>query len=186
MWILEQGSLLRLSCGRTGMRTLLLWFLPWRIEENGWRHLRLGLRRERANERLLWLSFSLVSFCSSNDRFLQNMEFIRFKKWIPRVVLIFRRGGSISQWRGFFVAKGRFRSPFRNCEMRLLCYEMALVCQRGVSQLRKFSQRRAWGCEMNFAADGRFHSGPFGAAKSFRRGPLLAAKFRKPLLFPFF
>ena len=38
--------------------------------------------------------------------------------------------------------------PFRSCEIRLLCYEMALVFQEGASQLQKFSQRGAWGCEM--------------------------------------
>ena len=48
----------------------------------------------------------------------------------------FRRGGSISQRRGFFAAKGHFCSLFRSYQMRSLCCEMALVCQRVVSQLR--------------------------------------------------
>ena len=37
MWSLEQAPLARLSCGRTEMMTLLLWFAPWRTEENGQR-----------------------------------------------------------------------------------------------------------------------------------------------------
>nr|CAN74739.1 hypothetical protein VITISV_040898 [Vitis vinifera] len=88
----------------------------------------------------------------------------------------FRRGGSISQRRGIFAGKGHFRNPFRSCEMRPFhsyeigvggC-EMALVCQEVVSQLRKFSQRGAWGCEMIFAAKCRFRNGLFGVVKSFR------------------
>ena len=47
---------------------------------------------------------------------------------------IFCRGGGISQRRPIFTAKGHFRSPFRSCEMRGWGCEMALVCQRGVSQ----------------------------------------------------
>ena len=35
MWSLEEAPLARLSCGRTEMMTLLLWFVPWRTEENG-------------------------------------------------------------------------------------------------------------------------------------------------------
>ena len=35
MWSLEQAPLARLSYGRTKMMTLLLWFVPWRTEENG-------------------------------------------------------------------------------------------------------------------------------------------------------
>ena len=35
---------------------------------------------------------------------------------------------------GIFAEEAPFRSPFRSCEMGLLCCEMALVCQRGVSQ----------------------------------------------------
>ncbi|WKA10556.1 hypothetical protein VitviT2T_028121 [Vitis vinifera] len=37
---------------------------------------------------------------------------------------------------GGFRGGGDFRSPFRSCEMGILCYEVALVCQRVVSQLR--------------------------------------------------
>ena len=37
MWSLEQAPLVRLSCGRTEMMTLLLWFVPWWTEENGQR-----------------------------------------------------------------------------------------------------------------------------------------------------
>ena len=37
MWSLEQVPLARLSCGRTEMTTLLLWFAPWQTEENGQR-----------------------------------------------------------------------------------------------------------------------------------------------------
>ena len=37
---------------------------------------------------------------------------------------------------GIFVEEAPFHSPFRICEIGLLCCEMALVCQRGVSQLR--------------------------------------------------
>ena len=36
---------------------------------------------------------------------------------------------------------------------------MALVCQRGVSQLRKFSQRGCMRLRNHFAAKGRFRSG---------------------------
>ena len=39
-------------------------------------------------------------------------------------------------------------------------YEMALVCQRGVSQLRKFSQRGCMGLRNHFAAKGRFAAKP--------------------------
>ena len=35
MWSLEQALLARLSYDRTEMMTLLLWFAPWRTEENG-------------------------------------------------------------------------------------------------------------------------------------------------------
>ena len=35
MWSLEQTPLARFPCGRTEMMTLLLWFAPWRTEENG-------------------------------------------------------------------------------------------------------------------------------------------------------
>ena len=35
MWSLEQAPFARLSCGRTEMMTLFLWFVPWQIEENG-------------------------------------------------------------------------------------------------------------------------------------------------------
>ena len=35
MWSLEQAPLARLSCGRSEMMTSLLWFVPWRTEENG-------------------------------------------------------------------------------------------------------------------------------------------------------
>ena len=35
MWSLEQAPLARLSCDRMEMMTLLLWFAPWRTEENG-------------------------------------------------------------------------------------------------------------------------------------------------------
>ena len=34
MWSLEQAPLARFPCGRTEMMTLLLWFVPWRTEEN--------------------------------------------------------------------------------------------------------------------------------------------------------
>ena len=47
----------------------------------------------------------------------------------------FRSGEVISQQRGIFAVRGHFRSPFRSYEIRGGC-EMALVCQRVVSQLR--------------------------------------------------
>ena len=61
-----------------------------------------------------------------------------------------------------FAAKGGFRrpfcSPFRSCEMGLEGCEMALVCQWGISQLRKFSQGLAMGLRNVFAAKGHFRS----------------------------
>ena len=49
---------------------------------------------------------------------------------------------------------------------------MALVCQRGVSQLRKFSQRGVWGCEMAISQQS------LGAAKLFRnQGPFSQGPF---------
>ena len=120
--------------------------------------------KERANERLLWLGFSLAPFCNSNDRFKKNMEFIRFKNWMPKVVFNFRRGGSISQRRGFFAAKGHFCSPFHNCEMGVLCCEMALVCQRGVSQLQNTLRNGALAAKMGFLTLWGFRS-HFAAAK---------------------
>ena len=82
--------------------------------------------------------------------------------------------------------------PFRSCEMSVRGCEMALMCQRGVSQLRKFSQRGGVGLRNNFTAKWHFCSGFLGlrnnfAAKwQFRRGLFLAAKFRRPLFFPCF
>ena len=72
--------------------------------------------------------------------------------------------------RNQFLAEGHFRS----CEMGLGGCEMALVCQGGVSQLRKFSQRGVWGCEIIsqrmavFIAKAQFHRGSLVAAKLFR------------------
>ena len=81
---------------------------------------------------------------------------------MPRVVLIFRRGGRISQRRGIFVEEAPFRSPFCSCEIGLLCCEVALVCQRGVLQLRntlrngamatKIGDFTLWGFRSHFAA----------------------------------
>ena len=45
---------------------------------------------------------------------------------------------------------------FRSCETRSLCCKMALVYQEVVSQLRKFSQRGAWGCKNHFATEWQF------------------------------
>ena len=58
--------------------------------------------------------------------------------------------------------------PFQSHEIGVGGCEMALVCQEVVSQLRKFSQRGAWGYEMIFAAKCRFRNGLFGVVKSFR------------------
>ena len=58
-------------------------------------------------------------------------------------------GYGCENWR--FHALGILQ-PFRSCEMELLCCEMALVCQEGVSQ------RGVLGCEIYFAAEGHFRS----------------------------
>ena len=83
------------------------------------------------------------------------------------------------------VCKGWFRSCETTCEMGVQLrkweflgvedfakhfavakwgevYEMALVCQRGVSQLRKFSQRWEWGYEIISQSMGVFAAGPWG------------------------
>ena len=54
---------------------------------------------------------------------------------MPRDGFNFRSWGSISQRKVDFAAEGHFRSPFYSCEMRSGGCEMALVCQRVVSQL---------------------------------------------------
>nr|CAN60793.1 hypothetical protein VITISV_015830 [Vitis vinifera] len=64
--------------------------------------------------------------------------------------------------------------------------EMALVCQGVVSQLRKFSQRGAWGCEiisqpkLDFAACFLGLRNYFAAKGHFRKGLLWATKSRRP------
>ena len=75
---------------------------------------------------------------------------------------------------------------------------MALVCQRGVSQLQKFSHRGAWGYEIisqprgDFAAEAKFHSGLLRVAKLFRsqgpfsQGPLLGCEISQTMDFPCF
>ena len=104
------------------------------------------------------------------------MEFIRFKNWMPKVVFNFRRGGSISQRRGFFAAKGHFCSPFHNCEMGVLCCEMALMCQSygdfaAISQLRNEVTVLRNGTRVprgGFATAKIFAEGGMGLRKSFR------------------
>ena len=56
----------------------------------------------------------------------------------------------------------RISQPFCSCEMRVGGCEMALVCQEVFSQLRKFSQSGAWGCEMLSQQSGDFAGGYFG------------------------
>ena len=57
MWSFEQAPFARLSCGRPEMMTSLLWFMPWRTEENGQRRWLVARTAsssgERANEWLL-------------------------------------------------------------------------------------------------------------------------------------
>ena len=49
--------------------------------------------------------------------------------------------------------------PFRSCETGVLGCKMALMCQGGSSQLRKFSQMVLGGCETISQRGGDFHSG---------------------------
>ena len=85
----------------------------------------------------------------------------------PKAIFIakehFRSPKVISQPKAIFAAKGHFRkpfrSPFRSCEMGVWGCEMALVCQGGSSQLRKFSQMVLGGCETISQRGGDFHSG---------------------------
>ena len=55
---------------------------------------------------------------------------------MPRDAFHFRCKWPISQRGVDFVEERRFRSPFRNCEMRVEGCKMALVCQGVVLQLR--------------------------------------------------
>ena len=94
---------------------------------------------------------------------------------MPKVVFNFRRGGSISQRRGFFATKGHFRS----CEMGVLCCEMALMCQSygdfaAISQLRN---------EVTVLRNGtRVPRGGFATAKIFAEGGMRLRKwFRSEL-----
>ena len=96
---------------------------------------------------------SLVLFKVQMTGYIRNLEFIPLKIGYQGC-----RGGLISQQKSIFAEEGPFRSPFRSCEIRLLCCEMAHECQRGVSQLRKFSQRGVLGCEIYFATEGHFRS----------------------------
>ena len=126
--------------------------MPWLTEGDGRRRARLRLRWEGEDGRLLWFGSSLAPIWSSNDRFIRNMEFILLKKMDAKGRFNFRRGGSILQRRGIFAAEGHFRSlfrsPFCSCEMRGVCFEMALVCQ-GVFRT----------CEMGFGCENwRFHA----------------------------
>ena len=56
----------------------------------------------------------------------------------------------------------RILQPFRNCETRVVGYKMALVCQKVVSQLQKFLQRGAWGCEIISQQSADFIGASFG------------------------
>ena len=95
----------------------------------------------------------------------------------------------ISQPNAIFATKGHFRSPFRSCEIGLLCCKMVLVCQRSVSQLRntlrngalaaKIGDFTLWGFRNHFAAAkwgycaAKWHScakGVFRSCENFRRG----------------
>ena len=82
--------------------------------------------------------------------------------------------------KGVAAKMGTFRrGGFHSCEMRGEgeVYEIALVCQEGVSQLRKFSQKEGMGLQNYFSAMGRFRSSflrlrNYLATKGhFRRGP---------------
>ena len=75
--------------------------------------MRLKLRWEVEDERLLWFGSSLALVWSSNDRFIRNMEFIPLKKMDAKGRFNFHKGGAISQLRGIFAAEGHFCSPFR-------------------------------------------------------------------------
>ena len=103
------------------------------------------------------------------------MEFIPLKKIDAKGRFNFRREGPISQRRGIFVAEGHFRSlfrnPFHNCEMRRVCCEMALVCQRGVSRFGDFtaiSQLQNEGRRLQNST--HVPRGAFAAAKTFVEG----------------
>ena len=61
--------------------------------------MRLKLRWEVEDERLLWFGSSLALVWSSNDRFIRNMEFIPLKKMDAKGRFNFHKGGPISQLR---------------------------------------------------------------------------------------
>ena len=97
----------------------------------------------------------------------------------------------------------RISQPFRSCEMSVRGCEMALVCQRVVSQLRNTLRNRAlaakigdftlWGFRSHFAAAkwsycaAKWHTSAkrwFRSCENFRRGGNWAAKsFRSKVAF---
>ena len=81
---------------------------------------------------VLWLG----SYCAPNGGFRKANG--GFKMKICNLKSLNKKpsdGWTFSQRRGHFVAKSHFHSPFRSCEMRGWGCEMALACQRWVSQV---------------------------------------------------
>ena len=132
----------------------------------------------------------LVLFKVQMTGYIRNLEFIPLKIGYQGC-----RGGLISQQKSIFVEESPFRSPFRSCEIGLLCCEMALVCQRGVSQLRntlrnwamaaKIGDFTLWGFRSHFAAAkwsycaAKWHSCAkrwFRSCENFRRGGQLGCE----------
>ncbi|WKA02118.1 hypothetical protein VitviT2T_020341 [Vitis vinifera] len=120
----------------------------------------------------------------------------RGRRWKVALFLGLLCRGWISQQKGIFAEEGPFRSPFRSCEIGLLCCEMAHECQRGVSQLRNTLRNEAiaakienltlWGFRSHFAAAkwsycaAKWHTSAkrwFRSCENFRRGGCWAAKF---------
>ena len=65
--------------------------------------------------------------------------FLHFASQFRNLKVISKLGGhfaAISKLGDHFAAKWHFRKPFRSCEMSVWGFQMALVCQRVVSQLR--------------------------------------------------
>ena len=103
---------------------------------------------------------ALVFFLSETFWQLKWPVFIK-NKGISRVVLIFAEEGWFRSKRSFSQQKDIFVAHFAAAKWGELCCEMALLCQEGASQLRKFSQRGPWGYEMISQQSGDFVEASF-------------------------
>ena len=97
----------------------------------------------------VWKSFlshleAWRSFLSQKGDFAANGG---FRRGYLVAAKSFRSQKAFLQPRRNFAAKCHFRSPCRSCETGVQHCEMTLVCQRVISQLRKFSQRGIGGYE---------------------------------------